>query len=684
MISAEFRAFCLSICLVVLLSPAPLFAFPFAIEQSTGDPQNSQPDNDSLRNRALEEAQAGKTAEAIRDYRSALDATPDWKEGWWNLGMLEYSQKHFPEAQTAFERESSLAPDVAMVWALLGLSEFETGAFHNAEQHLQHAEEMGIQDQEIARVSSYHLSLLCIQSGQFQRAAQLLRSSFDSQTIPAQIQVALGLATLHIPLLPQNLNPSREALVSEVGSISSGKELEHFADLLAKYPDAPNLHLAYGEALEASENYEKALAQFRAETALSPENPLPWQNAARALMAHGKSSEAVMAARNAVRLSPKDPASHLLLADALKAEGESKKADAERDFAASLAPIPSPTDPLVPRYYGNSAGDGDPRKAPDQAVWNEARRAFAARDYSTSAANLKTWLASDPANGTAWALLGLSEFALHDYDNALIHLDRSARLGMNADADSLNEARYVYGVLLVRAGRFEEGDSILATAWQPSSAARVEFALGLSLLRRTQLPESVGASDRDLVHDAGRISALLQQSRYEEAFPLFKALLQQHPATPFLHYAYGTALLAVSDFDSAAAQMKAERDISPKSELPCLRLASISIRQHTPEPAIKWAQCALQLNPSSVDAHYLLGRASLDTGDTSAAIHELEIASKLSPASPEIHFNLAKAYARANMPAKAQLERETFTRLSQAQTPEKAVSKKPEDTAGKP
>ncbi|MGA7857937.1 MAG: tetratricopeptide repeat protein, partial [Terracidiphilus sp.] len=105
---------------------------------------------------------------------------------------------------------------------------------------------------------------------------------------------------------------------------------------------------------------------------------------------------------------------------------------------------------------------------------------------------------------------------------------------------------------------------------------------------------------------------------------------------------------------------------SPSSELPRVRLASIALRQHDVTNAIKWSQQALTLAPNSVDAHYLLGRASLEAGDVTTALRELETASKLSPASPEIHFNLAKAYARAKMTEKAQYERDTFLRLNQA------------------
>jgi predicted Zn-dependent protease len=170
-----------------------------------------------------------------------------------------------------------------------------------------------------------------------------------------------------------------------------------------------------------------------------------------------------------------------------------------------------------------------------------------------------------------------------------------------------------------------------------------------------------------LVSDAGHIAVLLEQSKYDQAFPQFKLLLDRYPNAPFLHYAYGTALIALSEFDQATAQMQAERTISPGSELPCVSLASIALRQSNAAPAVKWAQCALDLNHDSVDAHYLLGRANLQMGDLAIAIRELEIASTMSPESPEIHFNLARAYARAKMTDKAQRERETFSRLNEAQ-----------------
>jgi tetratricopeptide (TPR) repeat protein len=201
-------------------------------------------------------------------------------------------------------------------------------------------------------------------------------------------------------------------------------------------------------------------------------------------------------------------------------------------------------------------------------------------------------------------------------------------------------------------------------AGQPPLANDVQFALGLSLLRIPSLPEEIDEARRPLVEQAGDVAQLLLASKYDQAFPKLQKLIGQYPTTPFLHYADGTALDSLSQYDEAKAQMRAEIKISPQSALPWARLASIALRQRLPEEALPAAQNAVKLAPDSADAHYVLGRAWADMGDTAKAIPELERASQLSPGSPEIHFALAKAYAKANQPEKANEERATFARLN--------------------
>jgi tetratricopeptide (TPR) repeat protein len=565
---------------------------------------------------------------------------------------------------------TSSAPNLGIAWSLLGLSEYETGNYDHALAHLEQAQSLGVQDDEIARVSSYHLGILWVRAGEFERASNLLLATFGSGIVSPQAKIALGLALLRVPLLPEQLDPSREALVLAAGE-AAVNEPGRFPALLQAYPDLPYLHYAYGLSLAKAGKNKEALEQLRAEAKLSPLSFIVWIDLSRLELRQGAVSESLQAAREAVRLAPYSKSAHDVLAQALEAAGKKQQAAVERKFVApASASHPAPEQRIV-LFYAN-ANPGAKAAVPPEANlerWNQALLEFTQGRYSPAAADFKASLAVTPDNANGWALLGICEYELKDFDNALIHLDRSAKLGISAKPEYLYLARYTYGVLLVHAGQFEQAAEVLATATKAEGplATKVEYALGLALLRRAEFPDATPAPLSALVTAAGHIAHLLEESNYGEAFPQFKLLLQKYPAEPFLHYAYGTALIAMSEFDQAAAQMQAEAAISPRSELPCLRLASIALRQHNDSATIKWSQRALALAPDSVDAHYLLGRASLEAADLPTAMRELEIASKLSPASPEIHFNLAKAYARAKMPEKAQRERDIFSALNEAQ-----------------
>jgi Flp pilus assembly protein TadD len=641
-----------------------------APQTATGRP-TEQLDIDGLQKLAQQEGESGKTTEAIRDYQHVLALRPEWKEGWWNLGALQYSDNRFAEATSTLQHVVEFAPDLGAAWSLLGLSEFETKDFADALVHLEKAQSLGIKDDdEIERVSNYHLGLLLVRTGKFERASDLLLKTFGGGDVSAQVKFALGLATLRIALLPEELDASQEALVLAAGGIASAgtEALDRFPALLRTYPDVPYLHYACGLSLAKAGRDKDAIALLRKETTVSPDSPLPWIEISRLQLDLGTVNEAVTSAQKAVTLGATSKIAHQSLAVALKSAGDTERAAAEQKIADHVtAAQNSPEQRLVLRYTNanaNSLPGANPKA--DQELWSRAMQEYAEGQYSASADHLKMWLRQNPDNGTGWAVLGLSEFALKDFDNALIHLDRGAKLGLAGSPESLQSARYTYGILLIHAGEFDQASDVLATALKTGPLdEKVEYALGLALLRRPEIPGQENQQEAGLVSAAGKIASVLRNSQYDAAFPEFQQLLKQNPSAPFLHYAYGTALLAVSEFDEAAAQMQAERAISPKSALPCIRLASIALRQHNFTDAITWSRRAVGLSANSAEAHYLLGRASLDSGDDTTALRELEAASRLSPASPEIHFNLAKAFARAKMPEQAERERAMFSQLNE-------------------
>jgi tetratricopeptide (TPR) repeat protein len=601
----------------------------------------AEADIDALQNQAQREAQDGKLDDSIRDYKCVLALRPDWKEGWWNLGTLQYSANRFAEAQFTFTNVVRFAPSMGVAWSLLGLSEFETKDFSNSETHLEKAQSLGIDDDEIRRVSTYHLGMLLVRSGHFKRSQDLLLKTFGGEVVTPQLKYVLGLALLRVPLLPTEIDPSQEALVTAAGDVAAaGDAVNLFPALVAAHGDTPYVHYAYGLALDKAGRQKEALAQMREEASVSPQSPLPWTKISRL--------EGLL--------------------------GDAKESRAAAAKATALSTETSIREERMIKRYSNVAVDASLKGHPSEGLdpGDRGMQEYAAGQYSAAIADLKASLSMHPDNGTGWAVLGLSEFKMQNYGSALIHLERGRALGLKGSPESVRTATYTLGILLIHAGDFDRATDLLASALKMiPKDEEIEYALGLALLRRQEFPWQE-KQQHQLISNAGKIAALLQESRYDEAFPMFKSLLQQFPAEPFLHYAYGTALLVLSEFEEAAAQMNAEIAISPKSELPYVSLASIKVREHKAAEAIPFARRALTLSPQSAEAHYLLGRASLETGDDATAIRELEVAAKLSPGSPEVHFNLAKAYARAQRTEEATRERATFARLNELAQVEKS------------
>ncbi len=605
---------------------------------------------------------SGNADEAIRDYSRAVALRPDWAEGWWGLGITQYEANQYADAVTSLRSLVALAPNMAPGWSILGLSEFETKDYASALASLEKAKQLGgIDDPDIARVSAFHLALLRIRNGEFERATELLHSIFGAPA-PPQVRVALGLALLRIPLLPSEVDPSQEALIQAAGDAAASANIgQALAALTQQYPKTPWLHYAYGLALNAAGQTHEALAQQKLETGISDGSALPWIEISRLELSLMHWEPALNAARRAVVLDAESSAAHESLAKALSATGNVRQAAQETQQAERLSQSPSRRDPgMIALYRTHSA----PALPEGSATWKDAMQSYSAGNYPETIADLKVWVERNPTDGTAWAVMGLSEFALKDYDNSRIHLQRGVDLGLKGNAESVQLATNRLALLLIQDGQFEAATALLTPmAGRPPMASQTQLELGMALLHMPSPLIDLDAPHRDLAQSAGAIVELLLASRYTEAFPLFQKLIAEYPATPWLHYAYGDALDSLSQYDDAKVQMRAELKLSPHNPQPWIRLASIALRQHLPTDALNAAQNAVAMSPESAEAHYELGRALLESGDAQKAITELQEANTIKPDSPEIHFALARAYTKANLPEKAAAERTAFMQL---------------------
>lgn len=693
--------------LAIFLTLITIFDFSVSAQE------NSPTSFDNFAKSAAAAREAGDSEEAIRDYRSAVAIRADWQEGWWYLGILQYNANHFSDAIPALKKVVELNPNLSPAWSLLGLCEFETREYENSLEHLQKGQDLGSDtDPEITRVSKYHLGLLLVRNGKFDRAVTVFSAAFGDQP-PAQVKTAMGLALLRVPLLPEEVDPTKDALVTAAGETAalmlqgdSAKTMDSFGGLLKEYPNIPYLHHAFAVFLATTGRNEEALLEEQQELRASPKSALPYLEINSLELRQGHLQKALEAAQKAVPLDPNNSATHRALAKTLDALGQKSKAAAEYRALDSLPPEKPVREARLLEMYGSQANVSQALSTQtssvtpdfsdisqeaaaslgieksdnaiqiyqralqlhpewDEGWWKVGMLSYSAGDYRGAIAALKVCAQRSFGGGTTWAVLGLSEFEIKDYDNALIHLERGHELGMSGSAESVQLATYRLAILLNQKGQFEKANPLLDLVANSSTLAKEsQFALGMNLLRIPLMPEQVETSKRELVLAAGEIAALLQESKYDEALPKFKTLLRNYPAVSFLHYAYGTALADLSQYDEAESQLRQEITISPGTELPYIRLAEIALKTRRPADALPLAQRAVQLKEDSAEAHYLLGRSLLESGQDEKAVHELENAARMSPDSPEVHFNLAKAYARTNLTQKAEDERATFTRLN--------------------
>lgn len=676
---------------------------------------------EALAARAQAAREAGRAEEAIQSYKAAVELRPEWDEGLWYLGTLLYDANRFDEAIPALRKLLDLHPNAGPAHAFLGLCEFETGDYRSSFIHLQAAREMGLADSpEIEKVAYYHLGLLLNLRGEFESSTELLARVFGPNQFAEQIRTAMGLALLRVPILPSQLDPSKDAVVHAAGEAAvliaqndTTGALRRLEQVVRDFPGTHYLHYQYGLALARARQYEKAVQELQEETRISPESSLPWIVLASLAAERGNAEQAASHARKAVQMAPRSAAAHETLARVLKLqkketdaaaalqrarelsaqppEIESVQADryalaraAKAQAAASKAVQPSEGassvdsfDDVVRRAEGErnaghleSAADAYQRALAMRPTWQEGWRQlgtiqYMRRQYADAIGALQQAVTLEAKQSDTWTLLGLSEFEVKDYKNALVHLERGRTLGFAGSNAAVRIARYHLALLLNQNGEFDRALDLLIPETAPGALSEeIQFAMGIALLRIAALPEQVDPARQALVRQAGEAAMLLSESRYDRAFPVIEKLLKEYPATPFLHYAYGDALASTSMYDEAKAQLQEEMKLNSDSVLPYLRLASVELQLRQSAEALAVARKAAAMAPESSEAHYLLGRALLDEGDTASSIRELEEARRLAPYSAKVHFNLARAYAKSDRRQEAEQARAEFERLN--------------------
>jgi tetratricopeptide (TPR) repeat protein len=300
--------------------------------------------------------------------------------------------------------------------------------------------------------------------------------------------------------------------------------------------------------------------------------------------------------------------------------------------------------------------------------WSLATIEYDQDHYAKAALDFRKLLALQPENGTAHAMLGLCDFELGHEALALQHIQKGKNIGLSKEGGLWNVVLYHEGILLQRDGKFQAAQETLEDlCLRGTQTDAVANVLGMTLLRlSSKAPPAQGSRDADVVVRIGRAECLVGQKRYDEARPVFEAVVKENPDYHNIHYAYGLFLLELRDVAGSVEQFKQEIVNHPDDVVARLRIAATEYKQDS-AAGIPYAEEVVKMDPLQPFGHYMLGLLRLDVDDYLGAIPELEIAKKGLPKEPKICAALGTAYSRAGRKQESAQARAEFVRLNEEQ-----------------
>ena len=284
--------------------------------------------------------------------------------------------------------------------------------------------------------------------------------------------------------------------------------------------------------------------------------------------------------------------------------------------------------------------------------------------FSEAEAPFRRFIALSPKPAPAYAFLALCEYETQDYSSALHHFELWAKGGSPGTDALLDVAGYHWALLLTRVERFNEALLLLAAKAQKLGVTpALAEAMGLASLRMAYLPEDYPQERREAVWLAGMAAFYCLKSDFPRSDDSAERLLQHYGQEPNVHYFRGTLLRFQQRLDPAAEEFQKELQISP-AHAPALTEWAVSrVEAGRPAEALAPARRAVELDAQSPRAHYILGRALLETGSYQESAHELEIAKALAPESSRIRFALSNAYKRLGRQEDFKREQAAFLAL---------------------
>ena len=222
----------------------------------------------------------GRTAEAMKNYRHALEINPAYEDALNNLGYALAGQKKFAEAIPYYEAALRVRPNHAEVHNNLGNALSELGRIDEAIQHY-----LIVLAQKPDHADAHNnLGIALAMKGKLDEAIPHFQAAIRSKPSYASAHSNLGNALAAQHKLDSAIREYKEALQLKPNDAQAQNNL--------------------GNALAEQGNVEEAIGHYREALRLNTDNPEAHFNLALALLHQNKREEAVAHLTEALRLKP--------------------------------------------------------------------------------------------------------------------------------------------------------------------------------------------------------------------------------------------------------------------------------------------------------------------------------------------------------------------------------------------
>lgn len=273
-----------------------------------------------------------------------------------------------------------------------------------------------------------------------------------------------------------------------------------------------------------------------------------------------------------------------------------------------------------------------------------------------------------PTNPLGFALLGLCEYELADWNNAALHLNKALHRG-GLPQDISRFSMYRLGLTLLRQQNSSGALLVFKILFhQDANYPGLDLAFGTAELDLQEAP-SPASPLFSAVHIAGNAAIETLNGRPADAEKAYRDLITSFPNQPHAHLSFGLFLESQHREEEAAKEFAAETKVDPNAAVPWLWLARVAIAQQKPEAARSYTAHAKELDPKEPLYFLIEGRSLMLEHRWEEALGPLREAENRAPQSSEVHYALAAVYNALHRGQEADRERQLFLQAQSTDSP---------------